>query len=216
MLLEVNVGPFAPFVGYLSALIAAVYAIWTLIWKKKVWKTPQDILPSTIRGLIAVILGIGIVFFWLTTVPETINNTMKLSFILIGIAVVSFILYYAFIRSYSYDKLLAKENNQTDTVTILGGLWLTKEAKKTLLKKKITDIQELFKGSAYNIDLLWSRLSQETLKTLIVIFYLLIVVGGTLGLSATGFVVQVKLTNKPAFETTSKVNSPGLDANTQK
>lgn len=216
MLLEINVGPFAPIVGYLSALIAAVYAIWTLIWKKKVWKTPQDILPSTIRGLIAVILGIGIVFFWLTTVPETINDTMKISIILVGIAIVSFILYYAFIRSYSYYKVVAKENNQTDTETILGGLWLSKEAKKTMLKKKITDIQELFKGSAYNVDILWSRFSQESLKAIIVIFYLLIVVGGTLGLSATGFVVQVKLTNKPAFETTSEANSPGLDTETQK
>ena len=140
MLLEINVGLFAPIVGYLGALIAAVYAIWTLIWKKKVWKTPQDILPSTIKGLIAVILGIGIVFFWLTTVPETINNTMKISVILVGIAIVSFILYYAFLRSFSYGKVVAKENNQTDTVTILGGLWLTKEAKKQRLKKKITNI----------------------------------------------------------------------------
>lgn len=216
MLLEINAGPFSPIVGYLGALIAAVYAIWTLLWRKKVWETPQNILPSTIRGLLAAVLGIGMVYFWLTTTPETINYTMKISITFVIIAVVSFIFYYAFIRSYSYDKVVAKENNQTENVTILGGLWLTEEAKKAMKKKKITDIKELFKGSAYNVDRLWSRLSQESLKAIIVIFYLLIVIGGTLGLSATGFIVQVKLTNKPASETTSEANSPGLDTKMQK
>lgn len=45
MILEINLGPFAPVVGYVGAILAVVYGIWALIWKKKVWETPQNILP---------------------------------------------------------------------------------------------------------------------------------------------------------------------------
>lgn len=211
MFLEINTEPFAPIVGYAGALIASVYAIWTLIWRRKVWETPQNILPSTIKGLIAVVLSIGVVWLWLKTEPNTINEILKIAVIFVIIAFVSFILYYAFIQFFSYNKEVAKNNNETENIKILGGLWLTKTAKESIKSNNIRTVQELFKGSAYNIDELWSRFSQEILKAIIVIFYLLIVTGGTLGLSATGFIVQVKLTNKPAYETTSESDSPGLE-----
>lgn len=211
MLLEVNFGPFAPVVGYVGAALAAVYGIWALIWKKKVWQTPQDILPSTIRGILGIVLVVGMIFIWLDTNPQNIKAKINLAIIFVIIAVVSFVLYLALLRVLTYDKEEAISATETRIVKVIGGLWLKNSAKQQMINNGVTTIQDLFRGAAYNLDALWTRFSQELSKTIIVILYLGIVTFGILGITTSGFIVQVKLTNKPASEVINKTDSPGLD-----
>ncbi len=213
MILEINYGPFAPLFGYVGSIVATVYGIWTLIWKKKVWKTPQEILPSTIRGLLAVILGIGMVYIWLNAKPQNIDSIINIAIIFAFIAIISFILYFALLRILTYEKIEALNSTQTKSTEVIGGLWLRKSAKIAMTNYGVRTIQELFKGSSYNLDELWSRFSQELSKSIIVILYLAIVTSGILGITASGFIVQVKLTDKNASKVIQKSDSPGLNEN---
>jgi len=211
MLLEVNFGPFAPVVGYVGAALAAVYGIWALIWKKQVWQTPQYILPPAIRGILGIVLVVGMIFIWLDTNPQNIKAKINLALIFVIIAVVSFVLYLALLRVLTYDKEEAISASETRIVNVIGGLWLKKSAKQQMINNGVATIQDLLRGTAYNLDALWSRFSQELSKTIIVILYLSIVTFGILGITTSGFIVQVKLTNKPASEVINKTDSPGLD-----
>jgi len=155
------------------------------------------------------------VFIWLNTNPANLSDKINLAIILVIIAVVAFISYYAMLRILTYDKVIAVGAKKTEVTKIVGGLWLRKTAKEIMNEKKVRTIQELLKGAAYDADELWSRGSQELAKSVIVIFYLAIVTCGTIGLTTSGFVVQVKLTNKPASAVIDKSGSPGLDHSTK-
>ena len=151
------------------------------------------------------------VLIWLNTTPVNLSVRMNTALILVIAAVISFIVYYALLRVLTYDKVIAISSKKWKTIKVVGGLWMKKSSKKIMSKHGIRTVQELFKGAAYDVDELWSRSSQELAKSVIVILYLAIVTCGTLGLTTSGFVVQVKLTNKPASAVIEKSQSPGLD-----
>ncbi len=213
MPLEINFGPFAPVIGYVGAALATVYGIWSLIWKKKVWQTPQNILPPTIRGLLGIVLVVGMIYFWLDTNPQNIREKINLAILFVTIAVLSFVLYLALLRVLTYNKEEVVSSTETRVVEVIGGFKLKKSAKQKMINNGVTTVQDLFRGSAYNLDALWSRSTQELAKTIIVILYFCIVTFGILGITTSGFVVQVKLTNKSASEIITNTKSPGLEKN---
>jgi hypothetical protein len=209
MLLEISAGPFAPLFGYVGALLALVYGIWTLIWGKKgIWETPQDIIPKTIRGLLGIIVAIAITITWLFATSENLYDLINLS-IGLGIGIIlAFIAYYSVIRIFTYEVIYAKDNNLTSPVKILGGFWLTTKAKE--LHSQGIGIQDLLKGAVYDVDKLWSRFSQEICKVVIILLYIMIVFGGIVGITTAGLIVQVVLTNKDAVKTIRYEDAPGL------
>ena len=210
MLLEINAGPFAPLVGYASAIVASMYAIWTLLWRQKIWQAPQNLLPTSLRGMIIVILSVGMVSIWLNIEPTTLITSTKLAAILASSAMLSFLLYFFLLRICSYDKEVAVGPNKTEIIKIIGGFNLLNEAKKEMGNHKIRTVQELFKGSLYDADLLWSRTSQEVARICIMLCFIAIAVCGTLALTTAGFITQVRLTGKPAAEVIKKETPPGL------
>jgi hypothetical protein len=88
---------------------------------------------------------------------------------------------------------------------------LKKSARQAMKENKISTVQELFAGSAYDSDLLWTRGSRELSKGLILFAFFLLVMGANLTLITAGFMVQVKLTGKPASAVISKTDAPGLE-----
>jgi|GEM_PF-1685404 hypothetical protein len=212
MLLGVNLGPFAPVVGYISCAMAAVLAIWTLIWRKKIWGTPEGTVPNAAKGLILALIVGAMVWEWLDIAPENIRHYTP---ILIGAAITAFIFflaYFSFIRMYTFTETRVKgADNQTETLEVIGGMKLKSSAQNIMQEKGIDTVQELLVGAGYDFDKLWTRGSREAAKNLIVISFFFLSIGANLTLITAGFMIQVKLTGKPASEVISKTGAPGLN-----
>jgi hypothetical protein len=83
---------------------------------------------------------------------------------------------------------------QTETVKVIGGLWLRPIAKKKLGRDDGPNtVQELFEGSAYSKDALWSRPAQGLSKVLFALGYIGLTVAGTVALGATSILIALKM-----------------------
>lgn len=84
--------------------------------------------------------------------------------------------------------------NHVNKENIIGGFFLTKAANQMIQNAKKTNssprtIQELFKGSAYDPDLVWTRPSRAFAKQLFVISYLGLTVCGTVALASASILI---------------------------
>lgn len=213
--LNVDLGPFAPVFGYVSAIVGAVLAIWTLLWRNKVWETPQQIVPPTIRGILVAVIGVTMVMVWLDVAPANVNGFRPFVISLSIIAVITFLAFYALIRICSFKRVDATGvGNETVTTVIIGGLFLKESAKASKLKNNVDTDQELLKGAGYDADKLWSRASQELCRLLINICFIALVYCATTAITTVGFMIQVRLTNKPAAAVIQTKDAPGLKPKT--
>lgn len=207
-----NLGPFVPIVGYAAAIVAAVWLIAKLLWtSEELWQIPLDIIPKALKGVITGILSVGLIFLWLHAKIETINLYMIMAggFILIGVCV--FVFFHPYVRKHTYIKEVPISRNKVKNVHVIGGNTITEEAKRSLKKNKIHDLQILLKGAAYNVNEIWTRDSIENVKTKITVFYLLVVTLIFLALTTVALVVQVTLTKQAATKVINRSESPGLE-----
>ena len=88
----------------------------------------------------------------------------------------------------------------TEEVSVIGGLWLTKAAKKRLGEPEEPDdpgtqapltVQKLFAMADYDKDLLWSRPSQHLASMLFTIGYLGLIIAGTVALGSGAILTGV-------------------------
>lgn len=213
---ELDPGPFAPLVGYVSAILATAFLLrkyW--LGKSQAWHSPDEDLPGTIQKIFGVLCGIGIVGLWLYSNPNTLTSVFKLAIIFVILLIFSFIIYHFLIVSLTYKKEIVIGGSNITIIKIIGGLWLKKEAKDAKKKHCVSTTQELFEGSLYDEDKLWSRNSRGTAKILLIILYLGIMISGTLAISSAGFIVQVHLTKKPAASVITADEAPGIDKDAQ-
>lgn len=214
ILLQTDPGLFAPVVGYVGAIFAAIFLIQRMAMSKTgIWKSPEEDLPETAPRIVAIISGIIMVFVWLYASPDTMDTLFTIAITCGIILVISYLIYYFCISVFVYkkEKKVANTVNETESVDIIGGFLLKKSAKETKEKKKIASTQELFAGAAYDPDKLWSRTSRSLTKTVIIFLFLVIMVSGTIGITSAGFAVQVDQTGKAATEIISTEDSPGLE-----
>lgn len=208
---EFDPGPFAPLVGYVGAIIAAVFLIGS-IWRGSLaaWQSPEENLPGTASKIVGVACGIGIVVLWVYATPSTLPSVVRLAVVFGVLLIIFFLVYSFFIGALTYQKKIAINNSHTNTEEIVGGLWLLKEAKESQKEHNVTT-QTLLAGATYEPDKLWSRASRNTAKTLLVLLFLGIMISGTLGISSAGFAVQVRLTEKPAASVITTDQAPGIE-----
>jgi hypothetical protein len=211
ILLDVNLGPFAPLVGIIGSIIASVCAI-IILWVKRfsLWRVPDEDLPGTLKSVISVICGAGIVVLWVFADPSKIQFLFSICLYL-GIAtLVSYLIYSFLISVFTYYEEVKVGVDSVEKKNIMGGLWLTQKAKE----KKESDnkeIQELLKDAAYVKDKIWSRMSRAFLKVILQILFITIIVGGTITITSVGLAVQVKLSDQPASNITNESDVPGLN-----
>lgn len=203
-------GPFAPLVGYASAIFAtgsAIFFLWAGRTKKL--RPPDEALPGMALKYVLLLCGIGMVVQWFMAAPNAILGMVIETAVLASIAFVCFLIYSALLRSHIYTKETDNGNGSSVRVPILGGLKLLPKAEKQLKNRQI-DIQTLFEGAMYKEDLLWSRGSRAIVQTLVLLFFVLMLVFGTSSLTGAGFITQVLLTKKAAASVIRSDNAPGL------
>lgn len=193
LLTATDYGPFAPMVGFVGGAAAAVTAI-SITWRGtlKKWRPPEEALPGTAQKMIAILGIISVVYIWWIASPETAELLWKYVFVMLGSAVTAFLFY-----SLSVAYLRYTIETDTGTHVVLGGLWLSAFAKKTMKEKNVPTAQEFLKGVGYQKDIVWSRLSQVLAQLITIMLYIITLAGGTAAVGGVGFLIQVGMTGQP-------------------
>jgi hypothetical protein len=205
-----NYGPFAPVVGYAGAIMAAGAALF-LLWggKMRKWRPPEEDLPGTAQTFVFLLCSVGMVLQWYFAVPDSLEWFLGSVALLATGSVFCFLKYSGLLGTYIYIKRIATGPESVCEVRILGGRELRPEAEKKRSERGV-DVQRLLEGSAYNVDLLWSREALQWVKQRVILFFILTLVLGTSALTGASFATQVLLTRKAAASTIRSAEAPGL------
>jgi hypothetical protein len=107
------------------------------------------------------------------------------------IALVGLLIYLFLTTVFVYELQLATSARKTKKIRIIGGLWLTRLARKR--RRAGTDIQTLLAQSANKPDLVWPRPARALAQALFVIAYIGLSCGGTIALTAAALLVQARI-----------------------
>jgi 4-amino-4-deoxy-L-arabinose transferase-like glycosyltransferase len=85
---NLDLGPFAPLAGYVSALIATVFFI-VVLWSggKARWTAPEENLPDTAGRIVGVVCAVSVVALWLYARPETLQAVVRIAWAAVGLLV---------------------------------------------------------------------------------------------------------------------------------
>ena len=187
-----NYGPLTNLVGTVGSVVAAGAAI-GLAWRGRTkWEPSEEDIskgPQKVAGLVAAVM---IVMVWALLNRSThISLLVRFAIGLASICVLSLLVYGFFVATQTYYVVLTAKPNETVKKNIIGGFWLTDQAKKSKSKNKVTT-QVLLAGAAYDPDVLWSRASRALAKMLFVLCYLALTVSGTLALTCAAMILGLR------------------------
>ena len=182
-------GDLLPLVKAAGWLISAA---WALIFgwrgRSKRWAPSEEEIPgapSRIAGLLTAVL-LGVLWFQETSDITQGRWLLPILWVSVAVTVVAFLLNNFALTTLMYERVEA-QHNQPVTTRIVGGLWLTPEARE--VRRKVHDtIQNIFAGNEYVTDRVWPRPARAFAKVLFIIFYLLFTVGGSAALAAGALV----------------------------
>ena len=184
-------GPFANLVATTGAVMATVAAIALAFRGRSRWEPAQEDVPSGPQKVGALLAAAGIVLSWSQYVDRSaLPGARILASQLVMGAGASLLVYVLLVTLYRYYIVILPERNKTKKRNIIGGFWLTTEAREQRREKKLT-IQELLAGAAYDPDKVWSRLSRALAKVCFVVCYLGLTVCGTVGLACLAIIVDL-------------------------
>lgn len=204
-------GPFGPVAGYGTAIISvAIFINFTWFGRYRTWLSDSAKLDFEIPRIATLITGVGIVALFLLTTPYTLYWVLGISLVLCVITVMSWTKYRSLVSQHSYKVVRALEGNHYDEVKVLGGDELTPNANLLKNSGQQTNEQDMLEGLEYRLDLVWTRKSLDKIARRVSLSFVSMMVSGTLVLSSLGFIVQVKLTGKPATSVISTDDAPAL------
>ena len=182
-------GDLLPLVKAAGWLISAA---WALIFgwrgRSKRWAPSEEEIPgapSRIAGLLTAVL-LGVLWFQETSDITQGRWLLPILWVSVAVTVVAFLLNNFALTTLMYERVEA-QHNQPVTTRIVGGLWLTPEAREVRRKAHDT-IQNIFAGNEYVADRVWPRPARAFAKVLLITFYLLFTVGGSAALAAGALV----------------------------
>jgi hypothetical protein len=188
-------GPLAGVVKNAGVLLSAAGAV-ALAWKRRArWEPAEEDVPQGAQRLGGLVGAIGIGTMWTTcNSAEHLPTLRTLSWALGLGALASFLVYGYLVGTMTYEKVVIV-GNKTISRKIIGGFWLTELAMQTLQQRRSErrplTIQQLFKGSPYDEDKVWSRQGRALAKQCFLMSYLGVTVCGTMALAAVSISMGV-------------------------
>jgi len=207
LILLKDYGPFAPIVSAAGSIVAMGAAIALGFKGRAKWEPVEEDVAKGPQKVASVVASLLIVLIWAQFNDIQYKNTLtKLVIWCMAVLIVS-LLVYGLLRGYVYKKVRKKPGSAatskiTEEINVIGGLWLTKSAKKRLAEPEEPDnpqqqapltVQRLFAMADYDKDLLWSRPSQQLASMLFVIGYLGLIVAGTVALGSGAILTGVMM-----------------------
>ena len=198
-------GIFTNVVGTVGSLGAAAGAV-ALGWRSRAsWEPCEEDVsraPQKVGGL-ASMVAIGLI--WATLRDPNSEDELVAIAVSMGLATVASLLFYGFISGvYVYDhakidptKPTSLPNDQrTIVVKIIGGFWLTAQARQALAKARAAKtspqhLKDLLAHFGNDVDDVWPRPARALAKQVFVSAYLVLTVCGTVALAATAILIEV-------------------------
>lgn len=190
MLSAQDYGPLKDVVAAAGAIIAAGTAI-TLSWKGRArWEPTEQDIPAAAQKVGGLVAGVLIALMWADWRDaghvDTLNRT---ALVLLGATVVFLLVYGYLVGVQTYEIVQATGPPRH----VIGGFWLTREAKANKARYRVSTNQELLEGAAYNTGRLWSRPSRQLAKASFQLGYLGLTICGSLALAAAAIRLGLKV-----------------------
>jgi hypothetical protein len=183
-MVAVDYGPLKDIVATGGSIMGAVGAL-GLAWRGRAkWEPSEQDIPSSAQKVGGLVAAVCIVLLWAEWRNADHAKSLDKLAIVLAISTILFSLLYGYlVGMQSYDVVeLAK--GQTRTRRIIGGFWLTPEARSAQASAGNVTVQALLAGAGYDPDQLWSRPSRQLAKLAFQLGYLGLVISGTVALAA--------------------------------
>lgn len=198
-------GALSETVATAGTLIAAVGAF-MLCWKGPFnWEPAEEDLPRSAQKVGSLLIGIAIAIIWFRFKNHTLtsDDLQTLSMVL-GVGVlIAFIVYGLLVSVYVYDIVRSANINQVRIIKIIGGLWVTPQARRLMAGQSPANIpqgvtipppetiNDLLAGLQYKIDSVWSRPSRGLAKAAFQLAYIALVGCGTCALTTASILLAM-------------------------
>jgi hypothetical protein len=207
-------GAFAPLIGIVGGLVATAGAL-GFAWRgpMKRWEVPDEDFPNIQNNVVTLINTALIVTGWFLATPQNIGWILLVGIGLATVAVVGVVIYAGQVRRHRYYRLTPAGKGATKKIFLLGGDVVQPEAEKIMQERGFTP-QDYLPGTPprpWNADHIWTRDSRVRVAQKIIVTFMITLFAGTVALAWLGFVVQVKLTGKPAAEVIYAKDVPTLE-----
>jgi hypothetical protein len=189
-----------------AGCIMATSAAITLAFRGRAnWEPSEQDIPAGPEKVAALVSGILIVIFWTTmSKPRHLTALIRLARNFAIGCVLSLLVYGFLVGTQTFTVESSPSSGTVISSKIIGGYWLINEASEARQRNKVTT-QELLKGAGYDPDKLWSRPSRALAKLSFVVFYMGLVVCGTVGLSCAAIVLGIRIKNPTDIAEQSKI-----------
>ncbi|HYJ05838.1 MAG TPA: hypothetical protein VEX43_11930 [Chthoniobacterales bacterium] len=176
----------------------------------KNWELPDEGIPKVLERVLGFLGAIFVVGGWFIATPKTVGWMLIAAIIFLLAAAVFCVRYVLLIPRYKFEKEIANPDQATvRKVSVLGGDKLSPLAKKAQKENNWTE-QEILAASAFDPDKVWLRSDRIRVMQRLAICFIVALTLSAGGISWLAYVVQVRLTDKPAAEIIRQEDAPGL------
>jgi hypothetical protein len=135
------------------------------------------------------LVGLGIVLLWTTYHDDRSSHELRGLAVALSLLTLLFLLGYTYLVStMTYEKWGAIDGRPVSQ-RVIGGYRLTAQA-RDLHEKQGVSIKEVFKGAAYDVDLVWTGPSRAFAKMSFTVAYLGLSVAGAVALAAIAILLS--------------------------
>jgi hypothetical protein len=181
-------GPLADMVSGVASLAAAGAAVTATFTKRAKWQPPEEVVPSAVSRLSALLTAVGIANLWAYRADLGVG---WLSVIAVGGVAIALLALTMAIRtniecSYFYPAQRTEKNRK------LGGDELTAQAQKIEGEHGRTP-QAMFEDAQGDKDLVWTRASQANANVRSTISFIVLIAVGSCALAAAALLLSDQL-----------------------
>ncbi|MEL6467956.1 MAG: hypothetical protein AAFQ58_23585 [Pseudomonadota bacterium] len=182
--MSVDLGILTGLVDDIGALMAAGLAV-TLAFKgRNDWEPSEEDVPKGPARVSGAVTAVIVGYLWFQSEQLFDSGFFNsIIFFTVPAVIASLLVYVILITVFTYEIEIAVSSSETKREKLIGGIWLRRQASDQLRKKSITT-QKLFEGAAYDCDLIWPRISRALSKVLFILTYLILIVSGSVMLTA--------------------------------
>jgi hypothetical protein len=180
-----SLGPLANLARSAGWLVSAAFAI-TLTWRRRSkWEPSEEDISGGPARVGALLTAIAIALIWSQLFDASRQRALiAVSLICAGICLVSLLLYGFLVAINTFTAGKSAGERQTK---IIGGFWLTSQAKTKLQDSHSQTIQDILEQEC--IDRVWPRSSRAFAKLCFVLCYLALTVTGSVALASAAVLI---------------------------
>ncbi|MEQ8733816.1 MAG: hypothetical protein RIC29_02760 [Rhodospirillaceae bacterium] len=177
-------------VDEIGLVIGAGSAVVFAVKGRARWEPSEEDVPNGPIKVASIITGIGVGALYAISINEYDYSFFFGTMIFASVALfIGLMAYTILITVYTFDKQVPVSENETRTIKVIGGFWLTQDAKEKL-QNNFPTTQKLFHSSAYDMDMIWPRVSRGLTKIAFLIAYFSMIFGGGFGVASTAIILN--------------------------